>query len=447
MPPKRKQPVSRISPSARWDQIYNSAVTILFFSTVNVVLSVVDYQLMAAGSSIWFPLAYILSSLYNKLVAISAMWVFRRRYAASTCSILLIFYLSIIGTLTCIGLVFTTTYALAQRKGTFDYVRTGVTQRRYYQSKTVSCGKKCTTDWVVLMFISCGFFVNGAISIYLNAILKSQYCEARRTDEMMKKHREKTKKREQTLPPLKLNGSLPNGKPKNGHIPNGTVVQKALETPKKAKQLSRIKFISSTPKKRKALSVTTNPYIGFQLGKMITEEYIEAPFNQFDGQNSTVNPNSETAENPDMFSLAQTRFGASLPTITQSTLVEFSPFRFSGDDQNFADEDLIRPGIASFDEYSLAIPRLGSNSSESLTAYFATDQKPETEIVCRSEVPLVEKPNESRKCKYSEPVRPDAPNAETLIDFESPPSVIGSPFSAFSPLDHNSSKRRESVEI
>ena len=134
--------------------------------------------------------------------------------------------------------------------------------------------------------------------------------------------------------------------------------------------------VSFCLQKRKALSVTTNPYIGFQLGKMITEEYIEAPFNQFDGQNSTLNPNSETAENPDMFSLAHTRFGASLPTITQSTPVEFSPFRFSGDDQNFADEDLIRQGIASFDEYSLAIPRLGSNSSESLTAFFATDQKP-----------------------------------------------------------------------
>ncbi|XP_075263010.1 uncharacterized protein LOC142354569 isoform X2 [Convolutriloba macropyga] len=445
MPPKRKEPLVRISPNARWDQVFNSAVTILFFSTVNVVLSVVDYQL-ENDTTIWLPLVFILASLYNKLVAIFAMWVFRRRHEATTYSILATLCLSVMCTLSSIGLVIVSTYALANRKGTFDYVRTGVTQRRYYQSTAERCTDNCTSNWLVLMLVSCGFFVNGAISIYLNAILKSQFGLARR--EALKRRAANNASREHILSSANQNHTKANGQIPNGHIPNGdpknnnsdknkqytSIVPKLIKqasTPTKQKS-------SSSKAKRKAVSVTTNPYIGFQLGKLITEEYIEVPLDLFNTLNhhQLSNQQSISANCIRDDVSPQPRLGASLPTITQQASVEFSPSRLALD-HVYSPSHIVQSHF----QNDVTLPRLGSNSSESLTAFFVANQSSDVDNNdARKDLELTTKSDIIRTRKTAD--RLFSPEEkETLIDFESPPSVIGSPFSAFSPLEVNHIRR------
>ena len=63
MPPKRREPISRIHPSDRWHQISNSAFTLLIFSISIIILSIVDYQL-ENDTTIFLPITFIISALY-----------------------------------------------------------------------------------------------------------------------------------------------------------------------------------------------------------------------------------------------------------------------------------------------------------------------------------------------------------------------------------------------
>ena len=123
--------------------------------------------------------------------------------------------------------------------------------------------------------------------------------------------------------------------------------------------------------KRKAVSVTTNPYIGFQLGKLITEEYIEVPLDLFNTLNhhQLSNQQSISANCIRDDVSPQPRLGASLPTITQQASVEFSPSRLALD-HVYSPSHIVQSHF----QNDVTLPRLGSNSSESLTAFFVANQ-------------------------------------------------------------------------